>query len=210
MARARAPARRDVRCYLCGHRFEVSAKTMSTPCPGCHRALKVEDVVIKSYLPVNDLQTCGKITITKRGRVAAKLIQAGEGIFCEGSIEGSVETDGEVLLGAKASWKGDTLQSRKLTMAVGASVAGWVTVPWVRDEEEMPTQPTRVTAANAISEVAKTQVITKKKTASKKTVAKKTTAKKTAAKKTVTKKTTAKKAATKKTATKKTRRRTSE
>jgi hypothetical protein len=132
--RGRASARRTVRCYLCGNRFEVSSKTMSTPCPACNRALKVEDVVVKSYLPVNDLQTCGKITITKRGRVAAKRIQAGDGILCEGSMEGMVETDGEVTLGPKASWKGQSLQSRKLNIAVGASLRGHIVVPWSREQ----------------------------------------------------------------------------
>ena len=69
---AKQAARRDIRCYLCGHRFEVSTRTMSVPCPSCHKALKVEDITVKNYLPVNDLQTCGRITITKTGRVVAK------------------------------------------------------------------------------------------------------------------------------------------
>ena len=92
MARAKG-IKRSVRCYLCGHRFDVSTKTLSTACPGCFSAIKVEDVVVKTYLPVTDLQTCGKITITRRGRVAARRIQCGGGILCEGIIEGSIETD---------------------------------------------------------------------------------------------------------------------
>ena len=76
---ARAKPKRFIRCYLCGFAQEVSSRTMSTTCPECHKAIKVEDVVIKTYLPVNDLQTCGKIKITKRGRVAARRIQSGEG-----------------------------------------------------------------------------------------------------------------------------------
>ena len=128
--------KRNVRCYLCGHRFEVSARTLSTACPGCFAAIKVEDVVVKTYLPVNDLQTCGKITITRRGRVAARRIQCGDGIVCEGSMEGSVETDGEVTLGAKASWKGKALQSRSLSIADGAKLQGLIVVPWDRGEQE--------------------------------------------------------------------------
>jgi cytoskeletal protein CcmA (bactofilin family) len=136
---------------------------MSTTCPGCTRAIKVEDLVVKSYTPVNDLQTCGKIKITKRGRVAAKRIQCGDGIDCDGVMEGSVETDGDVRLGPKASWKGRTLQSRSLAIADGAKLLGAVTVPWPRAEQKRPKRP-----APAKKRVVKSAVArAKKKTAKK-------------------------------------------
>jgi cytoskeletal protein CcmA (bactofilin family) len=134
MARAKKGVRRTVRCYLCGTLVEVSARTMSTTCPGCHKAIKVEDILIKSYMPVNDVQTTGKIRITRRGRVAARKIQSGESIACEGSLEGSIETDGGVVLGSQASWKGPLLQCRTLSVAEGATLVGRIRVPWVRDE----------------------------------------------------------------------------
>jgi hypothetical protein len=134
MAKAKPSPRRTIRCYLCGHRFEVSLRTMSTTCPNCNKAIKVEDVTIKTYLPVNDLQTCGKVTIVTKGRVVAKRIMSGEGIVCDGTIEGAIETDGDVILGPKASWKGDHLFSRSLKIADGAKVLGSVTVPWRRDQ----------------------------------------------------------------------------
>ena len=131
---ARAPAQRAVRCYLCGCRFEVSLRALSTACPGCNKAIKIEDVVIKSYLPVTDLQTCGRLRVTKRGRIAATRIQCGEGIECEGTIEGAIETEGDVTLGPHASWKGIVLQSRTLRIAPGAKLLGAVKVPWQRPE----------------------------------------------------------------------------
>lgn len=133
---AKQTARRDIRCYLCGHRFEVSTRTMSVPCPSCHKALKVEDITVKNYLPVNDLQTCGRITITKTGRVVAKIIRSGEGIECEGALEAVIETDGDLILGAKASWKGPSLRCRSLNMTDGAKLLGVVKVPWIRPETE--------------------------------------------------------------------------
>ncbi len=136
MAKAKKAVTRQIRCYLCGRRFDVSTRTMSTTCPACHRAIKVEDVSIKTYLPVNDLQTCGKIKVTKRGRIAAKLIQSGQSISCEGSIEGSIEADGEVRLGPKAAWKGESLQSKTLAVKEGATLIGRVNVP--REEEDDP------------------------------------------------------------------------
>ena len=118
---------------------------MSTTCPVCNKAIKVEDLVVKSYVPVILLQTCGKIRITKRGRVAAKRIQSGDGILCEGVIEGDVETDGVVKMGPKASWKGESLRSRSLAIAAGAKLLGVVTVPWHRPEPKKPTRPPTAT-----------------------------------------------------------------
>lgn len=145
MAKVKAPVRREIRCYLCGHRFEVSPRTMSVPCPRCNKALKVEDILIKTYLPVNDLQTCGKIIIAKNGRVVAKLIRSGDGIECEGALEGVIETDGELNLGPKASWKGKNLYSRALAIADGAQLVGYVKVPYHRPEPEK--KPERKSAA---------------------------------------------------------------
>lgn len=142
---AKAAATRTVRCYICGHRLRVSLRTLSTACPGCNKAIKVEDVVVKSYTPVFDLQTCGKIRITKRGRVAAKRIHSGDGIVCEGVMEGNVETDGQVKMGPKASWKGESLLSRSLAIADGAKLLGLVTVPWHRPEPKKPTRPPTAT-----------------------------------------------------------------
>lgn len=172
----KAGTTRDIRCYLCGHRLTVSARAMSTTCPGCQKAIKIEDVIVKTYIPVVDLQTCGRIKITKRGRVAARRIQSGDGIECDGVMEGAVETDGDVHFGPKSSWKGSTLLSRSIEIAAGAKLVGIVTVPWHRPEP------------------AKKKKKTKKKTTTRKTVAKKIVAKKIVAKKTVArKKTTTKK-----------------
>lgn len=134
MAKVKPQIKRDIRCYYCGHTFQVSTKTMSVPCPHCNKALKVEDIAVKTYLPVNDLQTCGKITIAKNGRVVAKLIRAGDGIECDGTLEGAIETDGQIHLGPKASWKGKSLFSTKLEIAEGAKLVGHVKVPYVRPE----------------------------------------------------------------------------
>ncbi len=175
----KAGTTRDIRCYLCGHRLTVSMRAMSTTCPGCHKAIKIEDVIVKTYIPVVDLQTCGRIKITKRGRVAARRIQSGDGIECDGIMEGAVETDGDVHFGPKSSWKGSSLLSRSIEIAAGAKLIGIVTVPWHRPEP------------------AKKK--TKKKTTTRKTAAKKTPAKKMASKKTVAKKKTTTKKKKKKT-----------
>jgi hypothetical protein len=124
--------RRHIRCYLCGHHFDVSGMTMSVPCPRCNKALKVEDVHVKTYVPVNDLQTCGRITVAKNGRVVAKVIRAGAGIECDGTLEGAIEADNHVTLTGKSTWKGKTLQAPSLVIDEGAKLLGHVRVPWQR------------------------------------------------------------------------------
>jgi len=153
---------------------------MSTTCPGCHKAIKIEDVIVKTYIPVVDLQTCGRIKITKRGRVAARRIQSGDGIDCDGIMEGAVETDGDVHFGPKSSWKGTSLLSRSIEIAAGAKLIGIVTVPWHRPE---PVEEKKKTART-------TTTTTRKTAAKKKTTIKKIAAKKTATKRKVAKKTT--------------------
>lgn len=218
---ARTAVQRSVRCYLCSHRFEVSSRTMSTTCPGCNRAIKVEDVVVKSYVPVIDLQTCGMIRIAKRGRVAAQRIQAGAGIMCEGAMEGTVETEGDVELGPKASWKGKSLKSRSLSIADGAKLLGAISVEGFKitgaqPEQETPKKPRRGLLGALRRPKASETVEVKPKTAGRKKTAagrapsarrstatkkvgvKKTKAKKTGAKATTKKAATKKKAVTKK------------
>lgn len=136
---AKTAGPRTIRCYLCGHVQEVSARAMSTNCPGCHKAIRIEDFIIKSYVPVNDLQTCGKIVVTKKGRVAAKRIHSGEGIECEGILHGAIECLAEVVFQPKAEWKGPVLRSKQLVVNDGANIDGRVFVPW--GAETIPADP---------------------------------------------------------------------
>jgi len=106
--------------------------TMSVPCPRCNKALKVEDVHVKTYVPVNDLQTCGKISVAKNGRVVAKVIRAGEGIECDGTLEGAIEADMRITLSERPTWKGKSLMTRALVVEDGAKLLGHVKVPWER------------------------------------------------------------------------------
>jgi len=124
MARARGASARTIHCYLCGHSFEVTARAMSTSCPGCHKAIKIEDVTVTSYVPVTALETCGRIIVTKKGRVAAKRISAGDSLTIQGVIEGSIRCGGGIAIEAKASWRGAELRCRSLRIDDGAILDG--------------------------------------------------------------------------------------
>lgn len=122
---AKAAASHHVHCYHCGHRIEVGRRTMSTSCPGCSKPVIVEDIVVKTYKAVVNVETCGKLIVPKRGRVVAqRRVVAHGGIEVEGSLQcGEAISAGPVTIAAKAEWKGD-LRAISLTVAAGAKIFG--------------------------------------------------------------------------------------
>jgi hypothetical protein len=121
MAKASGP--KTIFCYHCGHRLEVSFRTKSTPCPGCYKSLLVEDIVVKSYRGVINLETCGKLIVRKKGHaVAQNRIVAQEGIELDGRLR-CIEalTGGEVWLSKRSEWKGD-LKAGTLVVEEGAVI----------------------------------------------------------------------------------------
>lgn len=96
---------------------------MSIPCPHCHKALVIEDVVVKAYKPVKVLQTCGRLIVHKGGRVSAAQVQAHGGVECMGAIWANVLSGGLVCIGAKGEWKGD-LRAPSVQIRAGAKILG--------------------------------------------------------------------------------------
>jgi len=98
---------------------------MSTSCPGCHKPVIVEDIVVKSYKPVFNVETCGKLIVRRNGRVLAqKRVVAHEGIEVEGFLQcKEAESSGLVQIGPKAEWQGD-LRSPVLSVEAGAKIRG--------------------------------------------------------------------------------------
>ena len=121
MAKNKGP--RTVQCYHCRHRFEVGGRAQSTSCPGCNKPLIVEDKVIdKMMYGLNELRTCGSITIKKKGRLMAKFVEAHEGIVCDGTLDADRVVSGKTLvLNKTATYRGD-LQAPAVKMALGAKV----------------------------------------------------------------------------------------
>lgn len=98
---------------------------MSTSCPNCHRPVVVEDLVIKNYQGVTNVETCGKLTVTRRGNVVAKnRVVAFGGIEMLGRLQcGEALVAGQVVIGAKAEWKGD-LHAMSILVRDGAKIGG--------------------------------------------------------------------------------------
>ena len=124
-SKARAGERREVRCYLCQHRFEVSGMAQSTSCPGCNKPVIVADQEVKSGVrgPMRDLRTCGRVVVGRRARLICERIEAHGGLECEGIIDAKAVVSGEtVRLGPKAVYKG-TLKAPRLVVEAGAKLS---------------------------------------------------------------------------------------
>jgi len=140
-ATQKASTPREVRCYHCGHRFEVSARAMTGSCPGCYGSLMLDDLVIKNTQSYRKLQTCGKIHIQARGRVIADLVDAAEGITVTGKLEAKAYRGGPVSIGPRALWKANCA-APSLEVAPGGKVErSWFVIPCDPYSEEIPKAP---------------------------------------------------------------------
>lgn len=121
---AKAPAQKRIQCYHCRAPFEVSTRAMTVACAKCGKRVIVHDVKIKDAQGVTKLQTCGKITIEKRGTVIAQLVEAHEGIEVLGTLDSKkIFVRGPMKLGPKSTLRGD-LRAEAIEINPGAKVRG--------------------------------------------------------------------------------------
>ena len=81
-----------------------------------------DEHITKLRGPLKELRTCGRITVTKRGRLIAEHIEAHGGIDCQGIIDAKHVLSGEtVTLGPKCDYHGG-LTAPNVVMHKGAKV----------------------------------------------------------------------------------------
>jgi hypothetical protein len=105
-----------VRCLHCGKTLEVGRKALTVTCKFCHKSLKLEDIAFKAYEARRAIETCGIVTVEKKGNIVSDKIRCG-GLVVRGKIKGTVVSQGPVLVGPEAEIRGDVTAP---TMAVGA------------------------------------------------------------------------------------------
>ncbi len=81
-----------------------------------------DEHITKLRGPLKELKTCGRITVSKRGRLIVETIEAHGGIDCQGIIDAKHVVSGTtVILGPKCSYHGD-LTAPGVVMHKGAKV----------------------------------------------------------------------------------------
>jgi len=103
-------------CLYCVKPQEVSRRAKSVTCRYCYKALRIEDLPIKTYEARRAIEVVGVVTIEKKGHVVADRIVC-NGLIVRGKAKGHVTSRGPVLIGPDAELKGDVTAP---TLAVGA------------------------------------------------------------------------------------------
>jgi hypothetical protein len=108
--------RSTIVCLYCNRPQEVGRKAMSITCKYCNKPLKLQDIPFKAYEARRVIDTCGTVTIEKKGNVVADKVNCG-GLVVRGKLKGTIISRGPVFVGPEAEIKGDVTAP---TLAVGA------------------------------------------------------------------------------------------
>lgn len=120
-----APPSTTVLCLSCAQWFRIPNQASILTCPRCYKRVRVESLVVDRPQMHARLETCGVITVKKRGILAADLVRAGAGIVVEpgGRVQVTRVESYRVILHDKAVWLGDC-EAASLHMEPGAVVLG--------------------------------------------------------------------------------------
>jgi hypothetical protein len=103
-------------CLYCGKPQEIGRKALTITCRHCNKSLKLEDLAFKSYEARRAIETCGVVTVEKKGNVVSDRVLCG-GLIVRGKLRGNITSRGPVLVGPEAEIRGDVIAP---TLAVGA------------------------------------------------------------------------------------------
>jgi len=114
--------RTSIICLYCDRAQEVGRKAMSVTCKYCHKPLRLEDLRFKEYQARRVIDTCGMVTIEKKGNVVSDKVNCG-GLIVRGKLKGNIISRGPVLIGPEAEVKGD-VSAPVLAVGAGAILDG--------------------------------------------------------------------------------------
>lgn len=110
-------------CYHCGKVSSVSARAMSAMCEHCRKPLDLHDITIKTSHWGGVLCTCGRLTVTRKAKVQAKMLVASLSVDVLGQFRGLVVSGGPVTIGPRADFQG-AVWAPALYVEPGAVVEG--------------------------------------------------------------------------------------
>jgi hypothetical protein len=136
-------------CLHCDRPQEVSRKAMSVTCKFCSKRLRLEDLKIKQYEARRVIETCGVVTVEKKGNVVSDRIDCGS-LLVKGKVKGEIKSRGAVVLEADSEIKGD-ITAASLVIGPGAMLEGKLEIrPRPASEPAAtPGEPTAAAPASA-------------------------------------------------------------
>lgn len=114
--------RATIVCLYCEKPQEVSRKALSVTCRFCSKSLKLEDIHVKQYEARRVIDTCGIVTIERKGNAVTDRIHCG-GMIVRGKVKGAITSRGPVLVGPDAEIRGD-VTAPALAVGAGAVLEG--------------------------------------------------------------------------------------
>jgi hypothetical protein len=130
--------RLTITCLYCEKPQEVGRRAMSITCKHCNKSLKLEDIRLKEYQARRTIETCGIVTVEKKGNVVTDRIQCG-GLIVRGKVKGAVISRGPVLVGPEAEIKGD-VSAPTLAVGAGAVLQGRYEIGKKNSEVQAPAE----------------------------------------------------------------------
>jgi hypothetical protein len=109
-------------CLHCNRPQQVARRALSITCRFCNKSLKLEDLPVKDYQARRSIETCGIVTIEKKGHVVADRILCG-GLVVRGKVKAKITSQGPVMVGPDAEIKGD-VAAPALAVGAGAILQG--------------------------------------------------------------------------------------
>ncbi|MGA3065631.1 MAG: polymer-forming cytoskeletal protein [Tepidisphaeraceae bacterium] len=103
-------------CLYCHKPQQVARRAVSVTCRHCNKSLRLEDISIKDYHARRSIETCGVVTVEKKGNIVSDRVLCG-GMIIRGKVKGKIASQGPILVGPEAEIKGNVTAP---TLAVGA------------------------------------------------------------------------------------------
>ena len=114
--------RSAITCLHCGQSQPVARKALTVVCRFCHKSLRLEDLPIKDYQARRSVETCGVVTVEKKGQIVADRVLCG-GMVIRGKVKATIRSAGPILVGPDAEIKGD-VHAPSLAVGPGAILEG--------------------------------------------------------------------------------------
>ena len=114
----------------------VSCHRKRHGCRFCSKALRVEDMRFAAYQARRVIDTCGIVTIEKKGNVVADKVNCG-GLIVRGKIKADIRSRGAVLIGPEAEIRGSII-APSIAIGAGAILDGYYKIGTPEPENESP------------------------------------------------------------------------
>ncbi|MCY3023229.1 MAG: polymer-forming cytoskeletal protein [Planctomycetota bacterium] len=118
---------RLIRCPNCSAAQEVSPAAQSVVCRHCNVTIRVTDQKITQYSATVSLETCGALTIEKKGALVVQKRVVVSNLTLKGSLKGDTLVYDTARIAAGAQLVGK-LKARVLRVEDGAALKGYIEV----------------------------------------------------------------------------------